>query len=325
MRQSTTDLARATHSPGTNTSLPPAASVVICTRNRGPSICGAVETILANTYPDFELLIIDQSSDDSTERALAPFRDDLRLRYLHTPTQGVGLARNIAIAEAKAEYLIMTDDDCDVPADWVAQMVTALERHPRVAIVFCNVHAGPHDPAQGWILINLTDRDRLISSVPAWCSAGGANAGIGAGMAMRRSYIQKIGGIDAQLGSGSIFRSGWETDATLRALLHGYQIYRTTSVSVQHHGFRTHSEGRNLMRRYMFGIAAVYAKLLKCGHWQILIACLYELWRTVLGPILSSAARLRKPPVLGRATALAQGFIQGLRAPVNRKTQTFQS
>jgi len=299
-------------------------SAVICTRNRGNSILSAVESLLANTYPNFELVVIDQSSDNHTAQALAPFAGDTRLRYIRTNTQGVGLARAMGLNAARAELVAMTDDDCDVPTDWLEHMVNVLEQHPRAAIVFCDVVAAPHDPEKGWILTNVSSENREIDSLKAWNAAGGANAGIGAGMAVRRTAIQRIGNVDAHLGAGGYFRSGWETDITLRALLNKHAVYRTNSTSVIHFGFRTHEQGRSLMRRYMFGIAAVYAKLLKCGYWQLLPVIFSEAWRTVIAPGATALLRLRKPPVLGRAVSLVQGLSQGWRARIDRSREVFQ-
>ena len=66
----------------------PAISAVISTRNRGNRILAAVESILDNTYPNFDLWIVDQSDDDQTERALQPFLSDSRLHYLKSDTRG---------------------------------------------------------------------------------------------------------------------------------------------------------------------------------------------------------------------------------------------
>ncbi len=302
----------------------PLVSAVICTRNRGDSVSGTVETLLANTYPNFELLVIDQSSDNRTAQALAPFSGDARLRYIQTSTKGVGLARNIGLNEARAEFVLMTDDDCIIPADWMTQMVTALQQFPDVAVVFCDVLAAPHDPRAGFVPATMVRENRLITGLWSWCAAGASDVGLGAGMALRRSLVQSVGGIDAYLGSGGHFRSGWETDVALRVLLHGYQIYRTNRVSVLHYGFRTHEQGRTLIRRYTFGTAAAYGKLFRCGYRRLFPVFLFEIWKTLLKPTAKHLLRLRKPPVLGRAVSLLQGFSQGWRARIDRTREVFQ-
>ncbi|WP_129670725.1 glycosyltransferase family 2 protein [Candidatus Chloroploca sp. Khr17] len=299
-------------------------SVVICTRNRASDLLRATESVLASTHTNFELLVIDQSDSDASEHIMQPLSHDSRLRYVRTAGVGVGLARNIGINAAQAEYLVMTDDDCVVSPTWVNDMVQALEAHPESAMVFCDVVAAPHDSALGWITVSLADRNRTIKSIRDWCAAGGGNTGIGAGVAMRRSMMLAIGGIDEHLGSGSMFRSAWETDAALRSLLRGFTIYRTKDISVEHYGFRSHTDGRTLMKRYIFGMAAIYAKLLKCGHPAMLLVCGCELWRVIIGPTLSSLRRFQRPPVFNRAIAFAQGFLKGLKTPVDRKTCTFR-
>jgi GT2 family glycosyltransferase len=299
------------------------ASVVICTRNRSDLIGGAVRSMLYNTNPRFELVVIDQSTDGMTARALEPFLSDARVRYVPTSTRGLGMARALGVDLARGAIVLMTDDDCDVPADWVERMVAFFERSPQIAVVFCDVTAGPHDDALGFVPIALGKDDRLITNLREWCAAGGTNTGIGAGMGVRRAVAQQIGNFDPGFGAGTRFFSNEETDLSLRALLRGHHVYRTTQIAVRHHGFRTFAEGRDLMRGYMLGNGAMHAKLLKGGSWGMAMVWAFELWRTVLGPLLHDVVRLRKPPVLGRALALIRGSILGLRTPVDRANMLF--
>lgn len=302
---------------------PVMASVVICTRNRSETINAAVASVLASTYLDFELVVVDQSTNDATARVLAPYFADSRLRYLPTLTQGSGVSRAIGISAARGDLVMMTDDDCDVPPEWIGDMVAVFARYPQVAVVFCDVMPGPHDPAKGFITISVAKKSRLIKNLWGWVAAGGTNTGLGAGMGMRRRVVEQIGNFDPVLGAGTRFFSGEDPDVAIRALLNGYYVYRTTEIAVQHHGFRTFAEGRQLMRGYMLGTAAMHAKLVKSGHWQILPVMGFEVWRTVIGPLLNDLIRLRKPPVLGRAVALARGWMMALRTPVNRRKSVF--
>jgi len=109
-------------SSNTTTDLPQ-VTVLICTRDRGDLIHATIRSVLANTYPRFDLLIVDQSSEISTARAVAEFCGDSRLRYIHTATQGLSIARNIGLAFCHSDLVLMTDDDCEVPPDWISEMV----------------------------------------------------------------------------------------------------------------------------------------------------------------------------------------------------------
>ncbi len=135
----------------TNNDAPELVSAIVCTRNRGDSIVRTIESILANTYPRFEPIVVDQSTDDRTAAAAAPFLADARLRYIRSDTRGVSTARNIGLAEARAEVVLFTDDDCEVPPDWVEQMARIFRQHARVAVAFCSVEAVGHDTSKGFI------------------------------------------------------------------------------------------------------------------------------------------------------------------------------
>jgi GT2 family glycosyltransferase len=293
----------------------PPVAVLICTRNRGDSIAATIASVLANPYPDFELIIVDQSGDDRTAAAVGRFRADPRLRYLHTSSRGLARARNLGLALIRHDLVLLTDDDCEVPANWIAEMVAPFLRHPQVGIVFCDVVAGPHDRSLGFVPVNQNPRAQLIAGLARWRTSDGVNIGIGAGMAIRRSAAAQIAGFDPLFGSGSHFRSGDDLDFTMRLLAAGRQIYRTDRAAVVHHGFRTYDEGRRLIRSNMFSVGAIYGRMLRRGHWHALRHYFGVLAAMVILPAVRDLARLRRPPVLGRAIWLCRGLIDGLRLP----------
>ena len=295
-------------------------TALVCTRNRGASITGAVSSILASTHPEFELVVIDQSTNDETAQVLAPFLGDARLRYLPTRTQGLGKARNLGLAEARGEVVAMTDDDCEVPPHWLETMAAAFAAHPDVAVAFCNVEAVPYDAKAGFIPAYVRSGSKLLSSGLDKCRA----RGIGAGIAVRRPAVLALGGFDEMLGAGAAFFGCEDGDLVVRALALGYGVYETDAVAVLHSGFRTWAEGRNLARRDFFAIGAAYAKPLKCGHWRFLVVPAYELGRHALWPPLADLLQLRRPRGVARIGAFFRGFIQGWRTPVDPRTLLFR-
>src|SRR5438445_6681082 len=107
----------------------PYVSVVLPTRNRPEQLTIAVKSILANTFAEFEVIVVDQSSDDLTAARVQ------RLMADHAPVQlvrdhgaGSSRARNIGIAASKGEILAFTDDDCEATPDWLAELAAEFQR-----------------------------------------------------------------------------------------------------------------------------------------------------------------------------------------------------
>jgi len=89
--------------------MPPRISVIIPTFNRAAWVREAVDSVLAQTFQDFELLVVDDGSTDETGAGLAPYGD--RLRYLYQVRQGVSAARNRGLELAAGEWITFLDSD----------------------------------------------------------------------------------------------------------------------------------------------------------------------------------------------------------------------
>src|SRR5262245_59888008 len=129
---------------------PPPISALVCTCNRDRSVVDTVSSILANTHRNFELLVVDQSNDNQTRRALSRFSTDSRFRYLKLATIGKGYALNAGLRETKGTVLAITDDDCTVPPNWLETFASIFAAHPKVAVAFCCVEANEHDREAGF-------------------------------------------------------------------------------------------------------------------------------------------------------------------------------
>ena len=85
-------------------------SVVIATRNRSSLIHEAIDSVLNQTYENYEILIIDDGSTDDTERQVKEFNNP-RIVYVFQENHGRSHARNTALKMSKGEYLTFLDDD----------------------------------------------------------------------------------------------------------------------------------------------------------------------------------------------------------------------
>ncbi len=295
-------------------------SVVICTRNRGRKILTAIESVLSNQHSKFELIVVDQSTDDITEETVQPFINDPRFTYIHSNTTGLGISRNIGLRCARADIIAYTDDDCTVSRHWLNTMEEVFWRYPEVSVVFCSVDPGPYDPSMGLIPVRHYSQDKIYHSIVQYFNTGC----MGAGMSVRKSAILKWGGFDETLGSGGIFRSGDDFDIAYRTLLNSGWVYELSSTSVTHHGFRNWVEYRELTKRDFYSLGAVHAKLAKRYLIKTLPAILYYVLYLSLWLPLAKVFSLKRPRGVIRFVYYWLGFYKGVKTPVDDSTLIYR-
>ena len=126
----------------------PKVSVIIPTYNRGNLIHGAIESVSAQTYQDFEIIVVDDGSSDQTRSKLAAFRKDNKIRYIFQENRGSSSARNRGGREAEGEYLAFLDsDDLFLPTK-LEKQAAVLETEPDFAMVqsfFAKFRASPEE------------------------------------------------------------------------------------------------------------------------------------------------------------------------------------
>ena len=294
----------------------PTVTVIISTRNRGTRVVPAVESILRNDHAHFELWVVDQSTDDQTKTALATFLTDPRLNYLPSATIGTSRGQNLAIAKSRGAIIAITDDDCVVPERWLSTLERLFAEYPAVALIYCDVVPGAHDPTQGFVPAITFDSELLLRKL----SDFRRHLGIGAGMALRRDLFEQLAGFDESLGPGGRFRSGADQDLGIRTLIKRRHVLLTNATSVTHDGFRTWAQGRTLISRYYFGAGAFCVKPLKTGHFGILHHILFRLLSDSFWQPLSMIFRLKKPQGFRRLFAFSKGFLAGSRVMVDSNT-----
>ncbi len=103
-------------------------SVIIPTHNRAHSISRAIESVLQQSLPAAEIIIVDDGSSDNTAALIHGHFSDCR--YLHQKNQGVSSARNRGIRAASGEWLAFLDSDDEWMPEKLAAQATALEHNP---------------------------------------------------------------------------------------------------------------------------------------------------------------------------------------------------
>jgi glycosyltransferase involved in cell wall biosynthesis len=111
----------------------PTVTVVVPTYNRAGLIEQAIDSVLQQTYTDFEIIVVDDGSTDDTEAVVRRYGD--RVRYVWTPNGGSGHARNVGMRHARGRYFTFLDSD-DLLYPYALELQSGLlERFPEVAMV----------------------------------------------------------------------------------------------------------------------------------------------------------------------------------------------
>ena len=249
-------------------------SVVICTRNRPDTIGQALESVAQCDFPEFDIHIMDQSTDTLTRdvvQGLAQrFEAKLKIHYHHLDKAGLSRAYNAGIAATSGDIVACTDDDVVVPKDWLTHVAGAFERDPSAGLLYGQVlvpKSLEQAVVEGIVVPSLhIDRlQRLAKDGEPFKVFG-----MGANMALRRSALGKIGGFDEALGGGGPLRSSQDFDFAYRTFLSGAAVLLAPEVKVDHYGTRTAEQWPATLKAYGIGDGAFYSKHIRCGDTRAL-------------------------------------------------------
>jgi glycosyltransferase involved in cell wall biosynthesis/SAM-dependent methyltransferase len=112
-------------------------SVIIPCFNDGAYIDEAVDSVLAQSYQDFEIVIVNDGSTDPRTNVILSNYSRPKTRVIETVNQGVARARNRAIEEASGEFILSLDADDKIGTEYLKEAVKVLDEDPDVGIVYC--------------------------------------------------------------------------------------------------------------------------------------------------------------------------------------------
>ena len=105
-------------------------SIIIPLYNRPQEIDELLDSLTRQTYPSFEVLVIEDGSPRDARLVVEGYRDRLDVYYYVKPNAGQGFARNFGFERAKGDYFIVFDSDCLIPVDYLTRVATFLARTP---------------------------------------------------------------------------------------------------------------------------------------------------------------------------------------------------
>ena len=114
----------------------PGISIIMPCLNGEQNIQTAIDSVLTQTFDDFELIVVDNGSTDRTPEILSAVNDS-RLRVLTLPERGVSRARNLGLRKARGAFIAFLDSDDTWSAEFLEKMYTALASDAKAALAYC--------------------------------------------------------------------------------------------------------------------------------------------------------------------------------------------
>jgi glycosyltransferase involved in cell wall biosynthesis len=304
-------------------------SVVICTRDRPDTIEQAVASVIACDYADFDVHIMDQSTDDRTRRIIealaAPLPEGV-LVYHHLDKPGLSRAYNAGIRVSDGPIVACTDDDVIVPVEWLSRIAASFAADPDAGLLYGQVRvpASLRDACvAGDVIVPAVEWDqprRLFHADRNFKVWGG----MGANMAIRRRVLDDVVGFDEAMGGGAPLRSSQDFDFAFRMYRAKYAVVLDPTVSVDHYGTRTLEQWPVTERAYAIGNGAFFAKHIRCGDLLAVRMLAVHVTR-LAGRIAYHSVRDRKFVGVGvYERSLFTGFRESARFAVDRSTRLYR-
>ncbi|MFJ4619007.1 glycosyltransferase [Streptomyces sp. NPDC088812] len=250
----------------------PYTSVVIATRERAGQLAHALDSMLAQDHPDFEIVVVDNAPVTGTTRDLIERKYAERVRYVTEPVPGLAVAHNRGVEAARGEVIAFTDDDVVADPRWLTELTAPFTAGPELGCVTGLIlPARLRTPAQvlleshGGFAKGFTARTYDPADPPADESLFPFTAGrfgSGANMAFRRSVLRAVGGFDPATGAGTPARGGDDLYGFVRVLAQGHRLHYAPQALVWHHHRETWRDLETQAYGYGAGLTAYLTAVL---------------------------------------------------------------
>lgn len=224
-------------------------SLIVATLGRSSEVARLFESLLNQTYKDFEVILVDQNRDHRVFDIYNQYKEQLQIQYIHTDKKGLSHARNLGLKCHLQDVVAFPDDDC-----WYAK--DTLEK---VKDAFTHQHADvisgqPLNPDGKLLVRNYLKKSGPVTIQNVW------NAAISISIFLKKTVVDKIGLFDNKLGvgSGTIFGSGEETDYIVRALESGFNVQYDANIKIIHPQEVIKKDSKEINRALSYGSGMGY-------------------------------------------------------------------
>jgi glycosyltransferase involved in cell wall biosynthesis len=228
----------------TVTTTPPRFSLVVATVGRTLELKRLLLSLTQQSLKDFEVLLIDQNSDDRVPSLIEEMQFPFPCYRFHCSV-GVSRARNLGLLHAKGQILAFPDDDCWYPQDLLDQTSMWFEEHPSYQFLLC-----------------CSRDEKMQLSASRWPNESSAvernnilRTCLTAGLFVLHSAALAIGPFDETLGPGSntLYGSGEDTDYGLRLLAAKQRGWYEQEFYFHHPSRDPRQTSRGTRRAFLYG------------------------------------------------------------------------
>jgi glycosyltransferase involved in cell wall biosynthesis len=298
--------------------------VIVCTRDRAEPLASCLEAVVAQEYPDFEVIVVDNAPAGTEVADLVASRTwPVPVRRIVERRPGLSWARNAGLRAATGRFVAYLDDDERPGRDWLAELARGFTLAPGVAgvsgIVLPAVletraqclfeRFGGHSKGRGFAAgifdVASHARQHPLYPLPPF--------GVGASMAFDREVLLRSGGFDVALGAGTPARAGEDTAAIGDLMLAGGTFVYWPGAVMWHEHRRELPELERQLFGYGAGLTAFYLRaVLRSPRRLVALARLApRAVRDLAGPRSARTAAMGDdyPPALRRAAR--RGMLAG--------------
>lgn len=225
-------------------------TLLICTHNRADLLGAMLSSVGSATCPpdwDIKVLVIANACTDETGQILkklaqSPFSNGIQLQWAEEPETGKSHALNRGIALVDSDWVVLTDDDHRVQADFLTRIADAIMRHPEGALLCGRILPDWDGSEPGWVhqtgpfqiypppipVFDEGDSEKALSS-------GGVIPG-GGNIVIQTRVLHEVGRFSTHMGPrGHNFGGGEDSEMVLNALRQGYRLIYVPGIVQFHH------------------------------------------------------------------------------------------
>lgn len=262
-------------------------SIIIPVYNRPKEVDELLESLCIQTFTDFEVIVVEDGSDETSEAICEKYKDRLDLKYCFKPNTGPGPSRNYGAEQSSGEYLIILDSDVIVPEDYLRTIDETLKAQPTDAF------GGPDRAHESFTPIQKA----INYAMTSFFTTGGIRGGKrkmdkfyprSFNMGIRRSLFQQVGGFapirygeDIDL-STRLFEAGCNCRLFPEAYVYHKRRVKFSSFfrQVKHSG-----EARVMLKRKYpdtFKLVHLLPAAFVIGHLALILLTIFHRWWWIL-------------------------------------------